>query len=85
MPLTVTYRRSEGHEYLTTQVLKAKIFKLAGLADIDLKEHHLFPAYDTNKQPGADSLETMIRDNTKRRSGKMVSRGTASVNGVHQC
>ena len=43
VPLTVTYRGSEGHVYLTTQVLSAEIFISAVLADIDLKEQHLIP------------------------------------------
>ena len=70
-----------GSEFLTTQFLRGGVFRSAVLAEIDSKEHRDFLTGDTTKKPGADSLETMIRNNTRRCSWRRVGPGSASVRG----
>ena len=41
-----------GSEFLTTKLLRAGVFRSAGLAEIDSKEHRVFLGGDTSRQPG---------------------------------
>ena len=84
MSLVVTSRGSSLHASCQQRVLNPGDFISAGLADIDSREHWFSPGEDTNKEPYADRLETIIRDNTRRNSGKMDGEDISCLTCKHE-
>ena len=57
VPLPMKLRGTEGYKFLTTQVLSAGVFRLAGLADIKSKEHVFF----LHRTPTRNMVQTAWR------------------------